>query len=166
MKYPLDRICVKSGILCPRCQRLVEQGVVEEHEIDIIRELIDLEEKGFKGLRRGVYRKAYRSGDLVVVVVEGVGDLKVLDRAGKELSNRLNARVKIVEKTGDQRRLVEQVIYPATLLGVNTLWLPNGTEQMVIRVLRRDQRVIGSRKHYYEEVLAKIMGRETRIRYE
>jgi len=166
LKYPLDRICVKSGILCPRCQRLVDQGIVDEFEKDIIRELIDLEEKGFRSLRKGVYKKAYRSGDLVVVVVEGVNDFKALDRASRELSNRLGYRVKIVEKTGDQRRLIEQIIYPATLLGVNTLWLPDGSEQTVIRVLRKDQRIIGSRKSSYEEIISKIMGREARIRYE
>ncbi len=166
MKYPLDRICVKSGILCPRCQRLVDSGVVSRYEIPIMKELIDLEEKAFKELRRGSYKKAYQSGDLIIIVVEGINDPKALDRAGRELSHRLNAKVKIVEHTGDTRRFVEQVIYPATLLGVNSLWLPDGSEQVIIRVYRRDQRIIGGRRKNYEEILTQILGKPVRIRLE
>ncbi len=166
LKYPLDRICVKSGILCPRCQRLVDSGKVGRFEIPIMRELIDLEEKTFKELRKGYYRKAYRSRDLIVIVVEGINDLKALDRAGRELSHRLNAKVKIVERTGDIRRLVEQVVYPATLLGVNSLWLPDGSEQVIIRILRRDHRFIGNKKNDYEKVLSEILGKPVRIRFE
>ncbi len=166
MKYPLDRICVKSGILCPRCQRLVDTGVVGEYEVPIMRELIFLEEKGFKELRKGNYIKAYKSGDLVVILVEGIGDQKALERASKELANKLGSRVRIVERSGDVRRLVEQVIYPATLMGVNTLWLPDGTEQVVVRVFRRDQRIIGNKKNEYEQILSEILKKPVRIRYE
>ncbi len=166
MKYPLDRICVKSGILCPRCQRLVDTGVVGEYEVPIMRELIFLEEKGFKELRKGSYIKAYKSGDLVVILVEGIGDQKALERASKELANKLGSRVRIVERSGDTRRLVEQVIYPATLMGVNTLWLPDGTEQVVVRVFRRDQRIIGNKKNEYEQILSEILKKPVRIRYE
>ncbi|RLG84008.1 MAG: transcription elongation factor [Thermoprotei archaeon] len=166
MKYPLDRICIKSGILCPRCQRLVDSGIVDRYEIPIMKELIDLEERVFKELRKGNYKKAYQSGDLIVIVVEGISDPKALDRAGKELSHRLNAKVKIVERTGDTRRLVEQVVYPATLLGVNSLWLPDGSEQIIIRIYRRDQRFISGKKRHYEDILGQILGKPVRIRLE
>ncbi len=166
MKYPLDRICIKSGILCPRCQRLVDRGVVNKYEIPIMKELIDLEERVFKELRKGKYKKAYQSGDLIIIVVEGINDPKALDRAGKELTRRLNAKVKIVEHTGDIRRLVEQVVYPATLLGVNSLWLPDGSEQIIIRIYRRDQRFISGKKRHYEDILGQILGKPVRIRLE
>lgn len=166
MKYPLDRICIKSGILCPRCQRLVNTGVVDSYEIPIMKELIDLEERVLKELRKGVYKKAYQSGDLIIIVVEGINDPKTLDKAGKELTRRLNARVKVVERTGDMRRLVEQIVYPATLLGVNSLWLPDGSEQIIIRIYRRDQKFISGKKKQYEYILEQILGKPVRIRLE
>lgn len=166
MKYPLDRICIKSGILCPRCQRLVSTGVVDSYEIPIMKELIDLEERVLKELRKGVYKKAYQSGDLIIIVVEGINDPKTLDKAGKELTRRLNARVKVVERTGDMRRLVEQIVYPATLLGVNSLWLPDGSEQIIIRIYRRDQKFISGKKKQYEYILEQILGKPVRIRLE
>jgi len=166
VKYPLDRICVKSGILCPRCQKLVDSGIVNEYEIPVMKHLIELEETKYKELRQGQYHKAYKSNDIMVIVVEGIGNSKVLDKASKELSHSLGLRVKIVEKTSDLRRLIEQIISPATLLGVNTLWLPDGSELMVVRVSKRDQRIIGAKQHDYEKIIKQIVGRQVRIRYE
>jgi len=131
-----------------------------------MKELIDLEERVFKELRKGEYKKAYQSGDLIIIVVEGINDPKALDRAGKELTHRLNAKVKIVEYTGDIRRLVEQVVYPATLLGVNSLWLPDGSEQIIVRIYRRDQKFISGKKRHYEDILGQILGKPVRIRLE
>ncbi|MCY0868878.1 MAG: hypothetical protein OWQ48_06620 [Desulfurococcus sp.] len=68
MKYPLDRICVKSGVLCPSCQRKVEEGVVREDEIPVMRVLMDLEEK-LKFLRKGSYSKTYRLRDRLIVMI-------------------------------------------------------------------------------------------------
>ena len=167
MKYPLDRICVKSGILCPRCQRLVDTGVVKEYEIPIMKELILLEESKYKELRqKGTYHKSYRSNNLVIVVVDGIGNPRILEKLSKELSSKLGLRVKVVERKGDQRLFIEQIVHPATLLGVNTLWLPDGTEQIVVRIYRRDYRIIGPRKEDYEKILGQIFGKAVRIRFE
>ncbi|WFO75886.1 transcription elongation factor [Desulfurococcaceae archaeon MEX13E-LK6-19] len=166
MKYPLDKVCVKSGILCPRCQRLVDTGEVQQYEIPIMKTLIELEEGKYKELRQGSYIKAYKSDNIIIVLVQGIGDPKALEKASKDLSQKLGFRVKIIEKTGDIRRLIEQVIHPAILLGVNTLWLPDGSEQVVIRIPRRDHRLISNYIKDYEKILGEIIGKPVRIRYE
>lgn len=165
MKYPLDKVCIKSGILCPRCQRLIDSGKVDKHEIPVMKTLIELEEK-YKELRQGSYVKAYKSNNLMIVLVQGITDQKVLERVSKEVGQKIGSRVKIIEKTGDLRRLIEQVIYPATLLGVNTLWLPDGTEQVVVRISRRDFRIISNYEKDYEKILGEITKKPVRIRYE
>jgi predicted nucleic acid-binding Zn-ribbon protein len=43
LRIPLDTICVKTGILCPSCQRKVDEGEVQEFEVEILRNLLELE---------------------------------------------------------------------------------------------------------------------------
>ena len=165
MKYPLDKICVKSGILCPTCQRKVDTGIVDKNEIPIMKALMELEDK-LKELRRGEYIKSYDLNGLVIVLIRDHWEKEEIEKISKELSNALRRRTKVVIYTSDKKYLVEQILYPATLLGMNTLWLPDGTEQIIVRVSRRDQRFIGGRKRLLEKLLTDLLGKNVRIRFE
>ncbi len=165
MKYPLDRICVKSGILCPNCQRKVDTGIVGKYEIPIMKALMELEDE-MKELRKGEYVKAYEADNMVVIIVKGFDDYEELEKISKRLSGKLRKKVKLVNMVGDRKRLVEQVIAPATLLGLNTLWLPDGREEVIVRVPRREQRLIIGRKMKLEELLTRLLGTNVRIRFE
>ncbi len=165
MKYPLDKICVKSGILCPTCQRKVDTGIVDKNEIPIMKAFMELEDK-LKELRRGEYIKSYDLNGLVIVLVRDHWEKEEIEKISKELSNVLRRRTKVIIYTSDKKYLVEQILYPATLLGMNTLWLPDGTEQIIVRVSRRDQRIIGGRKRLLEKLLADLLEKNVRIRFE
>jgi transcription antitermination factor NusA-like protein len=161
----LDKICVKSGILCPNCQRKVDTGIVGKYEIPIMRELMFLEDE-MKELRKGEYVKAYEVDNMVIVLVKGFDNQEELDKISRRLSERLGRKARLVNLVNDQRKLVEQVIAPATLLGLNTVWMLDGREEIIVRVARRDQRFLAGRKKKLEELLSKILGRSVRIRFE
>lgn len=165
MKYPLDKICVKSGILCPSCQRKVDSGLVGRYEIPIMKAMMELEER-IKELRKGEYVKAYEVSNMVIILVRDSFEPIEIEKIVKELSMKLRRKVKIVNYKSDRRVLVEQIIAPATLLGLNTLWLPDGSEQVIVRIPRNDQRFIGGRRKALEELLAQLLGKQVRIRYE
>jgi len=101
-----------------------------------------------------------------VILIRGIDNIEVLERLSKKLSSKLRARVRVVNYSPEKKRIVEQLIYPATLLGVNTLWLPDGSEQTVIRISRQDQRFLAGKKKYLEEILSELLGRPVRIRFE
>jgi transcription antitermination factor NusA-like protein len=165
LKYPLDRICVKSGVLCASCQRKVESGTVSEDEIPVMRILMDLEEE-LKFLKKGEYVRSFRISNQVIVMLRNgfePGEISELERA---LSQKLGDRVKVVIETGDVKRLIEQLIAPASLIGVNQVWLPSGSEMLNVRVSRRDRRIIGRNKEEYEKLLSSLLGVETRIIFE
>ncbi len=165
MKYPLDKICVKSGILCPNCQRKVDTGLVGKYEIPIMRAMIELEEE-MKELRRGEYVKSHELDGLVIIIVRDHWERDEIERVSKRLSSKLKKRVKVVIDKGNKKELVEQILFPATLLGMNALWLPDGSEQIIVRVSRRDQRFIGSRKDKFEKLLGTLLNRNVMIRFE
>ena len=166
MKIPLDYICVKSGILCPRCQFLVDSGQVKEFEVEVMRALIELEESSVKFLKDAEYHKSYREDNILVVVLSFKKKIPPheLGKLSRALSNKLNIRVKVVPKSKDVRQLATLVLHPARILGINTVWLPDGSTHYVIRVPRSDFRIISHTREVYEKILSEIIGQEVEIR--
>ena len=168
----MDYVCVKSGVLCPRCQGLIDSGAVDEREVPIMKALIDLEEsEGLQVLKKATYHKAYFVDDEMVIIVMDLGvgaSVPVFSRYAREieqkLRDRLGKRVKIIPKASDVRGLATHLLYPARVLGVNTLWLPDGSIEYVVRISRRDERRLGKAKEVYERILSEMLGKKTHIR--
>ncbi len=158
-------------MLCPRCQGLIDSGVVDEREVDIMKALIELEEnEGMQILKKATYHKAYFvDNDMVIIVMDlGVGtSVPVFSRYARQieqkLREKLNMKVKIIPKANDVRGLATHLLYPARVLGVNTLWLPDGSIEYVVRITRRDERRLGKAKEVYERILTEMLGKKTHI---
>ncbi len=171
MKIPLDYVCVKTGVLCPRCQKLVDTGEVDEFEVGVMKALLDLEEKvDFRFLKEAKYVKAMKTNGILVLILD-INDPqiqpRILGRLGRALSDRLKMRVRVINKAqGGIRELARQLIYPARVSGVNTLWLPDGTVEHIVRIPRSDSRYLPANTHALEEILSRITGMNIRIRTE
>lgn len=165
MKYPLDKICIKSGVFCPSCQRKIESGVVAAEDIEVLRALINLEDK-LKFLKKGEYVKSLSVTDELVVLVKNGFESAEITALEKELSNSIGKKVKVVEYTSDLKKLIEQIIAPASLLGVNKIWLPTGEEVINIRISRRDRKYLARSKEQYELLIERISGTKARIIFE
>jgi len=161
LKYPLDRVCVKSGLFCPSCQRKLDTGEVKPYEVDVIKTLMELEDRIVE-LRKGEYVKSYIVGDTVIIVLKGEWGRSEIEKLNRELSSKFGKRVRIVTLTGDQRSLIEQVLPNVSVLNVNIAWLPDGSEQILVRIPSRDLRRLGSVKQW-EEVLTDLLHKPTRI---
>ncbi len=166
VKIPLDYVCVKSGVLCPRCQLLVDTGKVKKFEVEVMRALIELEESGSRYLRNAIYHKSFKEDDLLVVVMEFREKIShhELMKISRALASKLGLRVKVINKSNDLRQMAALLLYPARILGINTVWLPDGSTHYVIRVPRSDQRILQNNKEIYERILSQIIGQEVEIR--
>jgi transcription antitermination factor NusA-like protein len=165
LKYPLDKICIKSGIYCSHCQYKIESKVVEKEELEILRALVELEER-LKFLKKGEYVKSIHIDDEVFVFIRDSFETSELSILEHELSKEIHKRVKVIEYIPDLRRLVEQIMYPATVMGINRVWIPDGTEILNIRVSRRDRKHFIHAREHYEALIEKVSGIKTRIIFE
>ncbi len=172
LRFPLDYICVKTGVLCPRCQKLIDSGEVEVFEVDIMRVLIDLEnDDELKDLVKSLtYIKSYKVSDTIVVLV----DLKekfvhpsILQRIARAIGERLRARVRVINSASkDLRSVASQLVFPARILGINTVWLPDGSTFYVVRIPRNEARYIPIPLSTVERILSSITGIDVQIRAE
>lgn len=171
MKIPLDHICVKSGVLCPRCQGLVASGAVEDHEVNVMRALLELEgTPEFKFLRNSIYHRAIKLGDFLAILLQladSVSNPRLINRLDRHLSDALGMRVRVIDRSsGNIKHIVSQLIMPARVSGINTLWLPDGSTQYIVRIPRSDSRYLPASREVIEEVLSNLIGSGVRIRAE
>jgi len=166
MKIPLDYVCVRSNLLCNRCESLVNSGQVEPFEVDLMRTLLELEEKEFKELRDSTYHKAYKMDNLIVIVVSSGPSMTQYKwiKLARILQEKYNAKVRIIEKTSNIKDSASQLLTPARVLGVNTVWLPDGSVQYVVRISKSEKRLLPANSNILESALSKIHSVQVRIK--
>ncbi|RLE55379.1 MAG: transcription elongation factor NusA [Candidatus Methanomethylicota archaeon] len=164
MKLPICLVCIKSGILCPSCQEKLDRGEITPLDIEVGKHLLELENK-YPALKDATFFKAVDTEKMLIVLVKSDGrSLRPLwNRISKVMSNKIGKPVRIIEKTASIRQIAEQVLAPARVLGVNIVWLPDGSRENYIRVPRSDLRRLSIRKEQAEKVISEFTKETVRI---
>lgn len=144
MKTELCSFCLKSGMLCQKCSAKVKAGEISELDLKIARLFLSLEEK-YPSLQNVCFHKAVAVGKTLAILV-GHGDVpRLLGYGGKiikALGEETGKSVRILEYGVDDRRFLEDLFTPLSILTINTIWLPDGTtETRVILKKRRGSQV-------------------------
>ncbi len=168
MRIPLDTICVKTGVLCPSCQRKVDEGVVSPIEVDIMRVLLNLENE-IKELRDATYEKTYQVDNTLIVVLktkEASNELakRIRQALVRELGREYRIRV-VLKSTDDPKQIVSQLLIPLTVRGINIVWLPDGTQKYVVNV-KGSLRRLAIPKEQVEKILSEILKAPVEVRVE
>jgi transcription antitermination factor NusA-like protein len=140
MKTELCSFCLKSGILCQKCSAKVKAGEISELDLRIARLLLSLEEK-YPSLQNVCFYKAVGVEKTLAIIV-GHGDVpRLLGYGGKiikAIGDETNKSVRILEYGVDDRKFLEDLFIPLSILTINTIWLPDGsTETRVILKKKR-----------------------------
>jgi len=89
-----------------------------------------------------------------------------LQKVSKQLSDERKISVRIIEKTSSIKRLLEQIVTPARVMGANTVWLPDGSWESTIRIPRADQRKMPLDQRSAEEAIRILTGEVIHIVFE
>lgn len=169
MRIPLDQLCVKSGVLCPRCEALVRSGTITELDLEVMKVLLKAESTpDFRFLKDSEYVKSVNLGGVLVVQLDTPPtgtEMRSLTKLSKHLENHFKTRVRVIDAKGTSTKdLVRSIIQPARVLGVNTLWLPDGSTEYVVRIPRADLKHLPAPQEDVEHLLSQIVGANVRIR--
>ena len=127
----LCSFCLKSGILCQKCQAKVKSGEVTETDLKVARLLLSMEDK-FPSLQNVYFHKTVET-DRTLAIVVGPGDVaRLLGYGGKiikTLSEETGRNIRVLENGVDNRKFLEDLFAPATIMTINTIWLPDGTTE-------------------------------------
>lgn len=167
MKIPLDIICVRSGILCPRCRKVIEGGEHTEIEVEVMRYLLELEnDANFRFLRNATYVKSYKADSMLIVILDIQESIPrpVIIRLSKALEEKLGIRIRIIQKTSDPKSFISQLISPARIQGIDSVWTPDGSVQHIVRIPRSDAKLLPLKTNVIENLLTSIYNEVYRVK--
>jgi len=101
--------------------------------------LLSLEEK-YPSLQNVFFHRAV-DADRTLAVIVGVGDVpRLLGYGGKiikALSEETGKAVRILEHGVDDRKFLEDLFAPLSIVTINTIWLPDGTTETRVILKKR-----------------------------
>jgi len=167
LKMGLCSFCLKSGILCQKCSAKLKSGEVSETDLRVARLLLSMEEK-FPSLQNVYFHKTIETGRTLAIVV-GPGDVpRLLGYGGKivkTLGEETGKSIRILENGVDNRKFLEDLFAPLSILTINTIWLPDGTtETRVILGRKRGARSSLDVKAL-KEIASKVRNITLRVEY-
>ncbi|MCW4026202.1 MAG: hypothetical protein NWE76_01800 [Candidatus Bathyarchaeota archaeon] len=154
MRTELCQFCLRSGILCSKCKRKVEKGEISQLDLEIGRLLMSIEDE-YPPLQDVYLHKAVEA-DGVLALFVGRGDIaRLLSYGGKIvkfLERKTKKTVRVLEHKSDERKFLEDLFAPISILTINRIWLPDGTTETRVILRGRERR----RTSRYVRALKKI----------
>lgn len=167
LRAPICNICLKSGILCQGCESRVKDGKISELDVKISRTLFELAQK-HRGLEKINFKHAIDAGNLIALVVRR-GEIRfAVGRGGKvvrALERRFQAKIRIVEEGTETRKLAQDLLTPAKLLGVNVLYA-GGKKEYRVRVPHSHLKRLPASINGIQIVLAKLTNKNIKLAFE
>lgn len=168
VKTILDAFCVKSGILCRRCEEKVEKGQVTELDLKVIQRMVELE-KDNPVLQDVTYHRSVEADGMIAVLVDKK-DLPRLLGGGakivKDLEETFGKRVKLISYGGDDREFLEDLFSPMSILTINTIWIPDGSTETKVILTGRQPRNMPVDLDKVRKIAHEIKGMALRIEFE
>jgi len=143
----------------------LDKGEVTEADVEVSKWFIDYEAKSPQ-LRDYVIHRTVKVPKMMIIMVRGGANRALLTKVSKQLSDEKRTNVRIVEKTSSIKRLLEQIVTPARVMGANTVWLPDGSWESTIRMPRSDLRKMPLDPKSAEEAIKILAGEVIHIVFE
>jgi transcription antitermination factor NusA-like protein len=165
MKTELCSFCLKSGILCQKCSAKVKTGEISELDLKIARLLLSLEDK-YPSLQNVCFYKAVDVEKTLAILV-GHGDVpRILGYGGKivkAIGDETGKNVRVLEHGVDDRKFLEDLFIPFSILTINTIWLPDGTTETRVILKRKRGAQLPFDLKALKEIASKVRNMSLRV---
>jgi transcription antitermination factor NusA-like protein len=159
--------CLKSGILCPKCQTKLKLGEISKADLEIGQLLLSLE-GSYPALQEVYFHRAVET-DGVLALIVGRGDVaKLLSYGGKILraiGEKTGKNIRILEHGVDERKFLEDLFAPLNILTINTIWLPDGSQETRVILRRRGRRPLPVNLDAVKQIAQKVRGITIRVEF-
>ncbi|MBM1154625.1 hypothetical protein DRN94_001955 [archaeon] len=166
METVICKTCLRMEVLCPHCEELLRSGNVSREYLAVARKLLDLEERGLSELSKVELRNVFVTDRMMILLLnpEGLQALRGrIRQIARVLEREFGRRIRMVGDYRDIRDFLEDLIYPAPVITVNTIWVPDGTQEIRLIVYASDLRRSGLSKEDVERIARVVKGVVVRV---
>jgi transcription antitermination factor NusA-like protein len=161
-KIPFCEFCVKTRVLCQKCQALIDSSRYGWLDVEVSDALLKVERK--INLADVEYVKSYEVDDFIIILMRNAKKMSrgAFIQLEKELSSLLGRNVRVVEH-GSVNEVIAQLVSPAKLLTISTSWLPDGTTETVVKIPSRELRRLPIRPERLQAIISQISGANVKV---
>ena len=167
MQTQLCEFCLKSGMLCSKCQKKIKTGVVTNDYMEVAKKLISLEGQN-PFLQTVTLDNVVDAGGFLVLIV-GKGDAAKFNanpKPARDLGDALNKRVVVIEAGMNDRKFLEDLFSGQQIVTINIIWLPDGsTQTRVVLGARGAKRLSKKRIQALTDIAKKVRNMDLRVEY-
>ena len=166
MRLPVCNFDIESDMLCPNCQAKLDRGEITGFDIQFSKWLLE-KEKQYPSLDGLTLRKAATAGSRLILVVNKKNKEILLAEESlmQEITDEYGELI-IIEGAPKLRRIVREFITPASEVGVNSLWSPDGTKENIVMLREEDRERIKYSNDELREIISAIMGESVLFEYQ
>ena len=166
MQAPICEVCLKSDILCSGCQEKLNAGRITKNDVNICRYLYSLSER-MRSIRDIKVIRAIDCGTLIIIT--GRGDAaKLVGRDGvivKKIAKEFKKSIRILEEAPNFREFIEELVSPASINGINTLFKEN-QEVYKIRVPATQRNQVMITPESFSQIISNFYNRKVELVFE
>lgn len=144
-KLPVCYFDAGTGILCANCEARLRNGEITQADVEASKAVAQVADR-VPELAKVTLKRAFEVRGSYVLEFEQ-SDMSLIRSnplLQSALEGVLKGKVWLVSAGSSDRRFLEDVFFPARVLTVNTVWLPDGAKKTkVIVPARRSERRIG-----------------------
>ena len=129
MKTPICTFDAKTGILCAKCETKLRLGHLTHADIEGAMKITKIAEHN-QDVNKFTMISAAKVDDDFILILRG-SDIIVLrtnTSLSKKFEDEFQSKVWFVEAEATDRRFIENLFFPAKVLTVNLVWLPDGNK--------------------------------------
>ncbi len=161
MALPICEICAKSGVLCSACESKLQKGKISEVDVELSKILHELgQDIGFD--------HAIDTENVILVVTAKDQIGKFIGKSGdnlKILSGKLGKQLRVIGR-GSLEETIHDFVAPAKVLGINTVFKPDGSTTRRVRVRGKDKKRLRVSPGEMEKLIKSLADDEIEILFE
>ncbi|MFW9789365.1 MAG: hypothetical protein ACFFE2_15250 [Candidatus Thorarchaeota archaeon] len=166
MQLPVCNFDLESDMLCTSCQAKLDRGEISAFDIEFSKWLLE-KAKDHPNLDGLSLKRATRIEDRLILIVKKKNRELLLSEESliSELSEKFG-NVMIVEGPVKLRRIIRDFIAPANEVGVNSLYLPDGSKESIVMLRGEDRERIKYNTEELRTIVSAIMGESVLFEYQ
>jgi transcription antitermination factor NusA-like protein len=166
MQTPICDKCLESKDLCVICQEKLKNKEITKKEVSVLRHIYKLSNKtkSLKGI------KIVKVIDCnILLIITGRGDVaRLVGKGGsivKLLAKKFKKQIRILEEGTNFKEFIEELITPAHIKGINTLYR-NNEEIFKVRVPEFQKNHLILSPENFSQVISDFYNRKAEIVFE
>lgn len=166
MRLPVCNFDLESDMLCTSCQAKLDRGEITAFDIEFSKWLLE-KEKDHPNLEGLTLLRATRTENRLILIVKKRS--KDLLLAEEDIMNELQEKygeVMIVEGPVKLRTIIQKFIAPASEVGVNSLYLPDGSKESIVMLRGEDRERIKYSIDELRTIVTAIVGESVLFEYQ